>query len=107
MVVIEHDTLNKMTVPVTKAELEDLLKDYNIKIKPSTTEPGSFYGRTSENARKWLNNFESYCALNNLKEVEKILTFSLLLKSAAKSFYNNICSIGVLRGGAKGALAPP
>ena len=92
MVVIEQDTIKKMTVPVTKAEVEDLLKDYNFKTKPRTTEPGSFYGRTSENAREWLNNFESYCALNNLKDEEKILTFSLLLKSAAKSFYNNICS---------------
>ena len=50
MVVIEQDKVNKMTVPVTKAEVEDVLKDYNIKTKPYTcrTESGSLYGRTSK-----------------------------------------------------------
>ena len=40
MVVIEQDTIKKMIVPVTKAEVEDLLKDYNFKTKPRTIEPG-------------------------------------------------------------------
>ena len=40
MVVIEQDRVNNMTVPVTKAEVEDVLKGYNIKTKPYRTESG-------------------------------------------------------------------
>ena len=48
MVVIEQDKVNKMTVPVTKAEVEDVLKDYTIKTNPYRTESGLLYGRTSK-----------------------------------------------------------
>ena len=64
------------------------LREYR-KNKPRSAEPGVFTGSISENAREWLSNCESYAALNELSEKDKILTFSLLLKAGAKLFFLN------------------
>ena len=84
----EQDKI-KETMAATKDEVEALLREY-IKNKPRSAEPGVFTGGISVNAREWLNNFESYAALNDLSEKDKILTFFLLLKAGAKLFFNNI-----------------
>ena len=73
----------------TKDEVEALPREYR-KNKPRSAEPRVFTGGISENAREWLNNFESYAAFNDLAEKDKILTFSLLLKAGAKLLCNNI-----------------
>ena len=69
----------------TKVVVEALFKEYR-RNKPMSAEPGVFTGSISDNAREWLNNFESYAALNDLSEIDTILTFSLLLKAGAKLF---------------------
>ena len=86
---IEEETIATKTMAATKDEVEALLREYRNN-KPRSAEPGVFTGGISENAREWLNNFESYASLNDLSEKDKILTFSLLLKAGAKLFFNNI-----------------
>ena len=73
----------------TQIEVEELFKLYR-KQMTRGTEPVIFTGRISENARQWIVNFESYCELNNIDEEPKILTFSLLVKSGAKSLFNSL-----------------
>ena len=81
-----NETIATKTMAATKDEVEVLLR----KDKPKSAEPGVFTGSISENAREWLNNFESYVVLNDLSEKDTILTFSLLLKTGARLFFNNI-----------------
>lgn len=76
-------------IMATKIEIEDLLRKH----KQRTTklnEPVIFNGRVSENPREWMNNFESYCKLNNIENEERILTFSLLIRAGAKNWFNNL-----------------
>ena len=80
------ETIASKTMAATKDEVESLLREYRTN-KPMSAEPGVFTCSISENAREWLNNFESYAALNDLSEKDKILTFSLLLKAGAKLFF--------------------
>ena len=90
----------------TKDEVEALLIEYR-KNKPRSAEPGVFTGGISENAREWLSNFESYAALNDLSEKDKILTFSLLLKAGAKLFLITSQNMNVNHGTKKSVLRRP
>ena len=83
----KQDKINETIATKTMAAIKDEVKVLLRKDKPRSAEPGVFTGSISENAREWLNNFESYAALNDLSEKEKILTFSLLLKTGAKLFF--------------------
>ena len=69
-----------------------------------TFQPGDFTGKTADNAREFISTFKNYCKLNNIDDQDKLLTFEMCLRGAAKCWFKPIRSWG--RGGFKSPPPP-
>ena len=51
-------------------------------------QPGDFTGKTADNAREFISTFKNYYKLNNIDDQDKLLTFQMCLRGAAKCWFN-------------------
>lgn len=69
----------------SKEEVETIFKAHQIPRK--IFYPKDFSGKSTENAREFLSQFQDYCMMHDLKEPEKLLTLKLLLSGTAKVWW--------------------
>ena len=71
----------------TREEVSDIMKSYK---SSRSFQPGDFTGETADNARKFISTFKNYCKLNNIDAQDKLLTFEMCLRGAAKCWFNGL-----------------
>ena len=83
------NTEDKTTVRIkkkmaTKEEVSDVMKSYK---SCRSFQPGDFTSRTADNTREFTSTFKNYCKLNNINDQDKLLTFEMCLRGAAKCWF--------------------
>ena len=85
------NTEDKTTVRIkkmaTKEEVSDIMQSYKSR---RTFQPSDFTGKTADNAREFISTFKNYCKLNNIDDQDKLLTFEMCLRGAAKCWFNGL-----------------
>ena len=84
------DMGNEDEMTFTKEEVLNLIKQGQKTSYRPDGRPPRFSGAMSDNAKSWLKQFDNYCDLRSIEDVEKVKTFCLFTEGMATLWFQNL-----------------